>query len=270
MSIDIASMFSQALKQVTDPYERQARLIPPLLALMPPAVMLIALYNDKATLLSVILWAFIACGLLFFLSDAARRLGKSREQALWKKWGGTPTTQVLRHSDDSFDEVSKNRYHTILATALGMPFPTAQDEQAAPTKADAMYASACNMLRNATRDTKVFSLLFKDNISYGFRRNGYGLRWLGMGSSVLCIAWVFVRQGIHTSMSRISDAPNIEAFFSGEDGISLLVSFVMLLIWATYFTESTLRDAAFSYAKKLIESCETTQIQKIKKKTTTV
>ncbi|MBP1313920.1 hypothetical protein [Herbaspirillum sp. 1130] len=168
-----ASSFSKIVSQFSDPYERQARLIPALLVLASPAIMVIALYGEKATLLSGILSTLLACGLLFLLSDAARQLGKSKEKALWKKWGGTPTTQVLRHSDDTFDEVSKGRYHATLANAMGIQFPTKADEQADPSKADAIYASAGNLLRNATRDTKMFVLLFKDNISYGFRRNGY-------------------------------------------------------------------------------------------------
>jgi len=77
---------------------------------------------------------------------------------------------------------------------------------------------------------------------------------------------VLVRHGINTTIVRIFDAPNLESIFSGEEGLSLIISFVMLVVWAAYFTEGTVREAAFSYAKKLVESCETVQIQKLRKK----
>lgn len=270
MTFDFANAFDKAVAQITDRYERQARLVPALLALLPIVVMLLSLYKDRLTALGAIFSALLACGALFLLSDAARQLGKKREKALWRKWGGTPTTQVLRHRDGTFDSVSKSRYHSTLGAALGMPFPTKAEEEANPELADELYSSANNLLRNATRDTKLFSLLFKDNVSYGFRRNGYGLRWLGLSISAVSIVWVLIRHGMNTLLLKVGEAPNPEAIFSGEEGMSLIVAGVMLVVWLTYFTESTVRDAAFSYAQKLIESCETAQIQKIKKKAATI
>lgn len=250
------SALFKAITQFSDPYERQARLYPALLALVPVVVLTMSLYRDKLGLLSSLMSALILCGALFLLSDFARRRGKAKEAALWKKWGGLPSTQVLRHSDLTFDPVSTQRYHASLSKKMEVPFPSAADEVADPQAADAVYASAGNMLRDATRDTKKFALLFKDNISYGFRRNGYGLRAIGIALCVGAIIWVGMRHGISIWATRAQEAKDVESLLTGDEFTVIAAAIVMLLMWSFYFTEQAVRDAAFTYARTLILTCE--------------
>ncbi|HRL94763.1 MAG TPA: hypothetical protein PK873_14515 [Pseudomonas sp.] len=253
-----ASSLAKAISQFSDPYERQARLYPALLALSPVIVLALSLYGEKLGVLSSLISALIACGLLYLLSDFARRGGKAKEQALWKKWGGVPSTQVLRHRDNEiFDSASTQRYHTILAKKMGIPFPTASEEASDPQAADALYTSAGNMLRNATRDTKKYSLLFKDNIAYGFRRNAFGLRRIAMTLCLGSLLWVGVRHGPSIWVTRFQAAANPESFFNGGELTSIGASLAMLVVWLSYFTELSVREAAFSYARTLILVCET-------------
>ena len=44
----------------------------------------------------------------------------------------------------------------MLAAKLDLRFPSAEEETADPKAADAIYTSAGNLLRDATRDTKKF------------------------------------------------------------------------------------------------------------------
>ena len=214
------------------------------LALAPAIVLIISLYSDRLELFSSIGTAMLACGALFMLSELARQRGKEKENILWKSWGAPPSTQVLRHRDDTFEMVSKTRYHKICSTLLGQPFPDRQQEKAAPDLADAVYASACNMLREATRDKEKFSLLFKDLTAYGFWRNGYGLRAIGAVISLSCLVWVVIRHGLTVWTARLQAAPNLEALLSGEELMTVAVALIMLVMWCFVFTEQTVRAAA--------------------------
>jgi hypothetical protein len=255
-SSGIAMTVTKAISQFSDPYDRQARLYPALLALAPLIVLVLSLYQGKLGLISSVISALVACGTLFLLSDLARRRGKAKEQVLWMRWGGVPSTQVLRHSDATFDPVSTKRYHAALSNKIKLSFPSASEETADPQAADALYTSAGNMLRDATRDTKKFGLLFKDNIAYGFRRNGFGLKPIGIFICAGCIVWVAIRQGISVWASRLQNATDAESLFNGGELMTIGTAFFMLLVWCFYFTEQTVRDAAFSYAQKLVLACE--------------
>lgn len=91
MSEDHSSLsaLTRALSQFSNPYDRQARLQPALLALVPLVVLVISLYGGKLRPLSTVVSALVACGMLFLLSEFARRFGKAKEQVLRKKWGKT-------------------------------------------------------------------------------------------------------------------------------------------------------------------------------------
>ena len=54
--------------------------------------------------------------------------------------------------------------------------PTADDEVNDPDAADRIYASAVSLLLEKTRDKKAFPLVYKELVSYGFRRNLWGLK----------------------------------------------------------------------------------------------
>ncbi|MEO5332360.1 MAG: hypothetical protein H7839_10085 [Magnetococcus sp. YQC-5] len=250
------SWWLKAMDQISDPYERQSRLYPALLALSPLVVLVISLYGERLALISTVTSTFVMCGVLFLLTDLARHLGKAKEQALWNKWGGIPSTQVLRHSDSTFDSISTKRYHTILTKTTGLKFPLPHEETANPAAADAAYTSAGNMLREATRDTTKFALLFRDNISYGFRRNGFGLKPIGLIICLCCILWVGIRHGISPWEERFHNAIDLESFFDAGELATLAAASLMMLVWQFFFTEKAARDAAFSYARKLILACE--------------
>ncbi|WP_060613391.1 MULTISPECIES: hypothetical protein [Pseudomonas] len=250
------SAVAKAINQFSDPYERQARLYPALLALSPIIVTAMALYGDKLGLISGVVSLLVAFGLLHLLSDYARSRGKEKEQALWGKWGGAPSTQVLRHRDGTFELGELRGYHGKLATLMGKSFPSSADETSDPQGADAVYAEACGMLRGATRDTKKFNLLFKDNISYGFRRNALGLRNIAVASCIASLLWVAIRQGPSMWISRYQAATTPESFFLVSEVTAIGASLVMLLIWTTFITEKSVQAAAFSYARMLVSACE--------------
>src|SRR5439155_15739552 len=91
------------------------------------------------------------------------------------------------------------RLHQRINALLEEPLPDADEEAADPATADRRYDEAVVMLRERTRDTRRFRLVFAENMEYGFRRNSLGLRpvalltaLLGLGVSVTL---VFVGHG---------------------------------------------------------------------------
>jgi hypothetical protein len=115
--------------------------------------------------------------------------GNILQEKLFLKWGGAPTTIVLRHSDCRLDTYTKSRYMSILETLISN-FSTVSSEQEVSdtSKADEMYRTAGNYMREHTRDSKKYPLIFKENVAYGFSRNTKAFKWLGVTISALSLA----------------------------------------------------------------------------------
>jgi len=83
---------------------------------------------------------------------------------------------MLRHSNATYDAATKARLHTFLSKKLSEPAPSTADEELDPARSRRFYARGGAWLRENTRDTKKFNVLFNENVTYGFRRNLLGLR----------------------------------------------------------------------------------------------
>ncbi len=165
--------------KLLDPYNHQARLYPALITLLPPLALVATWLPALASTGEIVLSIAAACGLLFLLADLARSMGKALEKRLLKKWGGWPTTAVLRHRDGTLSADVKKRYHRFLAKQkLVGALPTAADEQSDLARADEKYAAAVMWLKEQCRGD-AFSLVDKENTTYGFRRNLAGLKKAG-------------------------------------------------------------------------------------------
>src|SRR3972149_5742331 len=145
---------SDIIAKITDPYERQARLYPALLAVVPLAVMFLCLYGSKLTAWSSIGSILVGGGGFYLFSSVARNAGKRIETVLFQEWDGKPTTQMLRHRNTAIDPVTKGRYHGVLSKGIKMPFPTAEEENHNPVAADEIYQSGIRWLIEQTRDAK--------------------------------------------------------------------------------------------------------------------
>lgn len=131
---------------ITDQYERAARLYPALLALLPILIALAVTSVFGKPLATQLLTLFGACGAAYLLANISRMLGKAKEERLFAKWGGTPTTQLLRHRNEFIDPHTKQRYHAFLARRIKIAFPTRDDEYASPDAADEIYKAGVKWL----------------------------------------------------------------------------------------------------------------------------
>jgi hypothetical protein len=235
------------------PYERNARLAPALLALMPVVALVVGQYGVRPDW-SDAAWGLLAnVGVFYLFASIAREYGKRQEPKLFRRWGGIPTTQMQRHRNTDLDTTTKARYHAYLARKLGVPYPTAQAELMNSAAADEVYAAGTRWLLNQTRDIDQFPLLFRENVAYGFRRNALGMKWIALAIAFASLLWTLISMGAVTNngllLTPLQEGPPL----------LLAVMFVELsaiAIWAFFITPTTVRTAAFSYADQLLRCCD--------------
>jgi len=232
-----------------DAYSIQARLFPAILGIAPAiALATVAVTWNTFSLPQAVTTTAVAVLFVGF-SDIARRFGKRAERELFRETGGRPTMTLLRHSNSTFDDKTKTRYRNFLGSVLGENVPTAQEEYDTPHVSNGFYERCGNWLRERTRDTTRFKILFEENKTYGFRRNLYGVKWpaLILNAAVMLVCLLI--------LSRKFNVPN--------DPTLTQVFTVMVIagIHACYFFFFVGRDAVIEasdqYARQLVLSCET-------------
>lgn len=235
-----------------DPYTLRARIYPGLLALGPLLVTGVAVFGEALTGLSTILSVLVATGTLYLLSHLVREAGKLRERTLWQSWGGKPTTIRLRWraaEPAGLQDLIRTR---LLGLAPDVRLPTPEEERADPAAADRHYDAAVSVLREATRDKERFPIVFAENVSYGFRRNTWAIRSLGLLTSVTTLvigAWHFAR--LHATTSEI------DALL----WVALAVDVLLLLFWLLIPSDRWVRQAADAYAEALFSAASAIRSQ---------
>lgn len=226
-----------------DTYSLRARLMPALVALLPLPLALAAWFPDKLTSLSGVVTFIALFGGAHFLAQIARDKGKAMEKALFSLWGGTPSMLILRHRNAHLNAHTKNRYHETLQHLLpSLDFPTVEDEKRNAHKADQAYTSCSDHLREQTRSSEEFPLIFAENINYGTRRNLLGLKPLAIVVATVAIIACAV------AITRSAD--------TSIGACSLVVCSAFFLWWCCRVRPSWVKVAAFAYAERLLAACE--------------
>ena len=237
------------LSSLFDEYSLNARVRPALLALLSITVFSYLAFPQLYNLLVGAISIFVVFGLVTALAHFCRSAGSAAENRLYKAWGGKPTTIMLRHRDSQIDPVTKRRYHEFLAKNVqNWIAPSEEDESRDPLKADQAYESAVRWLLEYTRDQKQYTIIFKENISYGFRRNCYGIKWLAAILTLVPIIVIGIDLFIE-QVSIISDGATISL-------VSVTLSLILFCWWLFVVKEAWVKDAATAYAVRLLAACE--------------
>lgn len=133
--------------------------------------------------------------------------------------------------------------------------PTAAEEANDPAEADKVYSAAVVWLIGQTRDIKRFPLIFKENVSYGFHRNTFGMRPAGILVAVVTFASVILLAFTVDRSGSVATRPDTTRL-TVENGLALAVAGIMLLVWLIFFSEAAVKSAAFAYGIRLLESCD--------------
>jgi hypothetical protein len=159
---------------------------------------------------------------------------------------------MIRHSDSRLPQQTKQRYHGLVTTKLGIAMPTPQGERVAPQSADQAYVAAADALRPQTNDLKKFPFVFKELVAYGYNRNAYGSRWVGL-LVALCTAVATILEAGALNLQQ----PYLRLeILAPQQFLVLAVSLVFVLLWGFHFTCTTVEQAGYSYAKRLWEALE--------------
>ena len=234
-----------------DPYTLRARLSPAIIAAAPAFAAIALLLSWTQFSLSNTIASVGLVALLFALADIARRRGKKIQPQLFAELGGMPSTTMLRHSDPTIDAASKARYVAFLAGKITETAPTEAQEQTDPSAADGFYTRCGDWLRENTRNAKKFNILFNENVTYGFRRNLLGMKWSALALNLLVV--VISGCVLYRGSVPYQDIQHVEG--------RVIVVFVVAVLHALYIgfgvNRAAVAEAAKSYARQLILSCET-------------
>lgn len=250
-----------------DHYGRQARLFPALLTVFPPLLAVLAWFPWLlvSSLGATLLTLATSCGLLYALSSWARTKGKRVETRLLKKWGGWPTTILLRHASD-LDVHTRARYHSFLAAHVpNMVMPSPAEEQADLAAADSTYASAVMWLKERVR-TKDFPMVDRENAQYGFRRNLRGLKLVGI---LGCFVTAFLSLGgiayqtpelqalvVSQSWGPLADRLGI---FGPAVWSATAINIIGIVAWLSIVTDRWVWEGGVQYAIALLATCDRLQ-----------
>ena len=234
------------LKQF-DVYNLKARVFPALIAGLPTLALLFVIVPWDHLGLSHAIAASMGFVLLFAFADLARHRGKTVEAKL----GSNATPEQWHRGNPDVPEGSKDRFRAYVAGKLKQAAPTAEDERADPRRANDFYLTANAWLRDRTRDTRSYGILFGENVTYGFRRNLLGLKPVGLLINLIVLAFC---AGV------LWFRPPYFAALNGLDEklVIVIVAVVLHSAYLLFFVgKKAVYDASRVYGRQLILSCDT-------------
>jgi hypothetical protein len=247
--------WSAIAEKAFDPYDLRARLFPALLVLAPGIVYVGTAYGAQHPTMALLVSIAAACGGPYALASIVRTWGQRAQDRLYRRWGALPTTMLLRHRDERLPTPTKRVYHRLIQDKLGVALPGEAQEAADPAAADQAYAAAGDALRPLTNDRSRFPFVFKELVAYGFNRNAYGARWAGALVCVLAIVAALFRAGALALDEPYWNARALSTMDTAG-GWTLGVAALMLLLWLFHFRATTVEQAGFSYARRLLETLD--------------
>ena len=246
--------WSTVFSKLFDPYDLKARVFPGLLLLIPVIVFMALILGPKNPLIVTLSSVLATCGGPYLIASFVRTWGLRAQDRLNKKWGGQPSTIILRHSDSCMAKPTKLQYHQLIQYKLSVQVPTAAEETADSESADDAYSAAANALRPLVNaDTKKYRFVFKELVAYGFNRNAYGSRWVGV---LICVAAIIATLAHGGVLNFTSPYGELGALVAQDAAhvLTLIVAGVFMLVWLFHFTETTVKQAGYTYALRLWEA----------------
>lgn len=234
-----------------DAYTLRARLLPAVLAAAPALAALALLISWEKIAVSNVVATGALLALVFALADFARKQGVRIEPGIFQAMGGKPSVTMFRQvGDDTIDRHTKEKYRSFLAGKIKRLPPTPEEETANPADADTFYEQCGIWLRDNTRDANKFQILFNELVTYGFRRNQLGLKWSALVLNLLVIATCGALLWHRGALDMGDD-------LTLRSAVVLIVAAIHALYFAFAVTTGGVKQAARTYARELILSCET-------------
>jgi hypothetical protein len=226
--------------ELFDRYGIQARLRPAGFAILP--LLTLAWPVGVTSLPALVLPILGATGVLLFAVNVVRSRGLRVQERLNRDWDGLPTTHRLRYRDAESQELLVRRRKKI-EHIYGQPLPSKRKEQADPAAADKIYAAAIrSLIGKVNKHRKDYPRVHDENITYGYRRNLLGIKWLAVLLAALCLCGD-VLLGVFGKVS-------LGHWVVGG------VQVVALAAWLFVVNDSWVRQAADTYTDRLFEALD--------------
>jgi len=228
-----------------DKYTLSARVYPAAIVFLPVLALGIAFSVDIKEYYHVLTAIGITSCLAFLFSHLSREFGKEKENGLWKKWGGAPTSQLLRKENNIIDPLTKEKIYSGMKLLL--PESAILIENGTAEEMEDVFRAWIRYLRGKTRETKKFQLIFKENVDYGFRRNLWAMKKLALLIDGVAIAACYIYVGVTIGFSDLAHYPS--QFY-----LTLVIDTLLAILWILLINENWVKTQAFAYAERLIES----------------
>jgi hypothetical protein len=233
--------------RLPDQYTIRARVLPALLVALPAGLAALAWFPTGLPGGSIIAGLLAWSGATVLVAQLGRDAGRRKQPELFRSWGGPPTTKRLRHAGKG-NRVTRERVHKKLATLMRKKLPSAAEEAADPGAADEAYEACVDFMKGRTRDRKKFNLVFEENCNYGFRRNLWGLKPIGLALAVAALAATAVLPVVQ--QGPLTVAGMRPALVPGA------IILAILLAWIFIVTPRWVAVPAHAYAERLLEATE--------------
>jgi hypothetical protein len=235
------------ITELFDFYSLRARLFPSVLILS-PALLIPEVVAAAEKMASIWIVAIVAAIGISILANFVRERGKKLEPLLFNEWGGMPTSTLLFSDDPTFSAVSKNAIYHTLTSLQSTPVPTPDEQKKDPQLARNSFDTLVTWLRENRRENP---LVLSENAWYGFRRNVYASRVLGLIIAALAFGInlaTIVLEAAHGSPElKVTDILGPEQLFE-------LIYDVGVVIYLASRSKDWVKTQAFVYARALVSA----------------
>lgn len=233
-----------------DLYTLKARVAPVMIVALPLVLTAVCWRADELAQWQTVWSIILASGGGILLGEFGRTRGKALELKLYASWGGRPTTRMLRWRSSTNLELLKRYRRNIGRIVPDVQMPTEEQEAKDPATADSVYDAVTKTLISKTRNKRKYDLVFKENCSYGFRRNLWGLK--PYGAIVTVLALVVTATLILMDLIESRQMTSVETL----QVACLAVASILAYAWLCVIKPSWIRVAADAYAERLLEATE--------------
>jgi len=255
-----------------DRYTREARLAPAFLSVFPIVLLLMSSFTGLQSAIPALLTLLCVFGVVRWISHIARGIGDKKEIKLFRKWGGKPTTTMLRVAAKRPDNPCSPRNEQILHLLGEAPpahdiehsikqrggphLPKLSDDVAAnktqdhdqrADKLDHLYEPVVAWMRENSRESV---LVVEEEISYGFQRNFFALKGFALACGVLS----FLVEARAAHLGWKWTWPFINPVPAPIVAVILVALFAYVIGVLSFVTNNSVKVQGFIYARALLDS----------------
>jgi len=260
-----------------DRYTREARLAPAFLSVFPILLVLLLSFKGLQSAIPALLSLLCVFGVVRWISHIARGIGDKKEIKLFRKWGGKPTTTMLRvamgHTTTEKIHLGDQVTHLLgeappaeiikklIATRKGPQFPEDSEDETAgkihdrDKRADELnhlYEPVVAWMRENSRDSV---LVIEEEISYGFQRNFFALKYFALASGVIS----FLVEARVAHLGWKWTWPFITSIPTSIVAVVLVALLAFVIGVLSFVTNNSVKVQGFIYARALLDSFYVTE-----------